>query len=210
MWPEAPRTEEMLDQVRRGESEAVERLLGAYREPLRRMIGMRLDPALAARLDASDVVQDVLVEVHRRLSDYLRNPAMPFPLWLRHIAKDHLIDAHRRHRVARRRSMDREQPLAPVRIGDESSFELAGQLLDQELTPASEAVRRELQRRLETAIAALPDGDREVILLRHGEQLSNQETAEALGATEAAASMRYLRAVRKLRAALLPGGGPAA
>jgi len=210
MWPEAPRTEEMLDQVRRGESDAVERLLGAYREPLRRMIGLRLDPALAARLDASDVVQEVLVEVHRRLSDYLRNPAMPFPLWLRHIAKDHLIDAHRRHRVARRRSMDREQPLAPARIGDESSFELAGQLLDQELTPASEAVRRELQRRLETAIAALPDADREVILLRHGEQLSNQETAEALGTTEAAASMRYLRAVRKLRSALLPGGGPAA
>ncbi|HBI47055.1 MAG TPA: RNA polymerase factor sigma-70 [Planctomycetales bacterium] len=209
MWPEAPRTEEMLNQVRRGESEAVERLLGAYREPLRRMIGLRLDPALAARLDASDVVQDVLVEVHRRLSDYLRNPAMPFQLWLRHIAKDHLIDAHRRHRVALRRSLDREQPLAPARLGDESSFELAGQLLDNELTPASEAVRRELQRRLETAIAALPDADREVILLRHGEQLSNQETAAALGTTEAAASMRYLRSVRKLRSALLPGGGPA-
>ncbi len=206
MWPEAPRTEEMLDECRRGESEAVERLLGAYREPLRRMIGLRLDPALAARLDASDVVQDVLVEVHRRLSDYLRNPVMPFPLWLRHIAQDHLIDAHRRHRVARRRSMDREQPLAG-RLGDESSFELAGQLLDHERTPASEAVSRELQRRLETAVAALPDADREVILLRHGEQLSNQETAAALGTTEAAASMRYLRAVRKLRAALLPGGG---
>ena len=75
------------------------------------MIGLRLDPALAARLDASDVVQDVLLEAHRRLSDYLRNPVMPFQLWLRHIAKDHLIDAHRRHRVAQRRSLDREQPL---------------------------------------------------------------------------------------------------
>jgi RNA polymerase sigma-70 factor, ECF subfamily len=207
MWPETPRTEELLDKVRKGEAEAVDGLLAAHREPLRRMIGLRIDPALAARLDASDVVQDVLLEAHRRLSDYLRNPVMPFQLWLRHIAKDHLIDAHRRHRVAKRRSLDREQPLGPARFNDESSFDLAGQLLDQGPTPASEAVQRELQRRLETAVAALPDADREVILLRHGEQLSNQETAAALGVNEAAASMRYLRAVRKLRAALLPGGG---
>src|SRR5207237_6646481 len=109
------------------------------------MIDLRLDPALAARLDASDVVQDVLLEAHRRLSDYLRNPTMPFALWLRHIAKDHLIDAHRRHRVAQRRSLDREQHLGPARLGDESSLDLAGQLLDHGPTPASEAVRHELQ-----------------------------------------------------------------
>jgi RNA polymerase sigma-70 factor, ECF subfamily len=207
MWPEAPRTEELLDKVRKGEPEAVDGLLAAHREPLRRMIGLRLDPALAARLDASDVVQDVLLEAHRRLSDYLRNPTLPFALWLRHIAKDHIIDAHRRHRIAQRRSLDREQPLAP-RFNDESSLDLVGQLLDQGPTPASDAVRRELQRRLETAVAALPDGDQEIILLRHGEQLSNQETAAALGINEAAASMRYLRAIRRLRAALLPSGGP--
>ena len=100
MWPETPRTAELLDKARNGDADAVDGLLAAHREPLRRMIGLRLDPALAARLDASDVVQDVLLEAHRRLSDYLRNPMMPFQLWLRHIAKDHLIDAHRRHRVA--------------------------------------------------------------------------------------------------------------
>src|SRR5271166_275995 len=104
MWPEAPRTDELLDRVRKGEANAVDGLLAAHREPLRRMIDLRLDPALAARLDASDVVQDVLLEAHRRLSDYLRDPKMPFQLWLRHIAKDHVIDAHRRHRVAQRRS----------------------------------------------------------------------------------------------------------
>ena len=81
-------------------------------------------------------------------SDYLRNPVMPFHLWLRHIAKDHVIDAHRRHRQAQRRSLDREQPLVPVAMADHSSFELAGQLLDQELTPASAAIRHELQKRL--------------------------------------------------------------
>ena len=167
-------------------------------KPLRRMIGLRLDPALAARLDASDVVQDVLLEAHRRLSDYLRNPTMPFHLWLRHIAKDHIIDAHRRHRDAQRRSLDREQPLVPAALR-RSSFDLAGQLLDQELTPASEAVRRELQRRLEAAVAELPEADREMILLRHGEQLSNQETAACPGPERG----------RRVDA-LSPGGAPPA
>ena len=97
------------------------------------MIGLRLDPALAARVDASDVVQDVLLEAHRRLSDYLRNPTMPFSLWLRHIAKDHIIDAHRRHRQAQRRAVDREQSLVPRHAPDQSSAELI-QLLDPELT----------------------------------------------------------------------------
>ena len=206
MWPNSPETQELLDRARQGEAGAVERLLDTHREPLRRMIGLRLDPALAARVDASDIVQDVLLEAHRRLAEYLRNPAMPFHLWLRHIAKDHVIDAHRRHRQAQRRSLDREQPLVPALLADHSSYELAGQLLDQEPTPASAAIRHELQRRLDTAIAALDDDDREVILMRHGEQLSNQEVAAALGLTEAAASMRYLRAVRRLRAELLPGG----
>src|SRR3954470_1585924 len=125
MWPEQPETQELLSQAREGRPEAVERLLTAHREPLRRMIGLRLDPALAARVDASDIVQDVLLEAHRRLAEYLRNPTMPFHLWLRHIAKDHVIDAHRRHRQAQRRSLDREQPLVPAVLPDQSSFELA-------------------------------------------------------------------------------------
>jgi RNA polymerase sigma-70 factor (ECF subfamily) len=206
MWPEQPETQALLSQARNGEAEAVDRLLTAHREPLRRMIGMRLDPALAARLDPSDIVQDVLLEAHRRLSDYLRDPVMPFHLWLRHIAKDHVIDAHRRHRVAQRRSLDRERPIVPAALNDHSSYELAGQLLDPERTPASEAVRRELQRRLDAAVAELNEQDREVILMRHAEQLSNQDVATALGLSEAAAAMRYLRAVRRLREALLPGG----
>ena len=205
MWPDTPQTQEMLDKARQGEADAVERLLTTHREPLRRMIGMRLDPALAARIDASDIVQDVLLEAHRRLSDYLRNPTMPFHLWLRHIAKDHVIDAHRRHRLAQRRSLDREQPLVPAPLADHSSYELAGQILDQEPTPASAAIRHELQKRLDAAVAALEEDDRDIILMRHAEQLSNQDVAAALELTEAAASMRYLRAVRRLRAALLPG-----
>jgi RNA polymerase sigma-70 factor, ECF subfamily len=203
MWPNSPDTQELLDQAKQGKAKAVERLLEVHREPLRRMIGLRLDPALAGRVDASDIVQEVMLEVSQRLADYLRNPAMPFHLWVRHIAKDHMIDAHRRHRQAQRRSLDREQPLVPAGLADQSSLELAGQFLDKEMTPASAAVRHELQRRMEQAVAGLEEDDREIILMRHYEQLSNQEVATALGLSEAAASMRHLRAVRKLRAALL-------
>ncbi len=204
MWSDQTETQNLLAQAHEGQAGAVDRLLDVHREPLRRMIDLRLDPALAARVDASDIVQDVLLEAHKRLEEYLRNPVMPFRLWLRHIAKDHVIDAHRRHRQAQRRSLDREQPLVPAVLNDHSSLELAGQLLDQERTPAAAAIHHELQSRLATAIADLDEDDREVILMRHREQMSNQQVAEALDLTEAAASMRYLRAVRRLRVALLP------
>jgi RNA polymerase sigma-70 factor (ECF subfamily) len=204
MWPNSPDTQELLNQVRQGEPAAVDRLLAVHREPLRRMIGLRLDPALAQRLDASDIVQEVLLEASRRLHDYLRDPTMPFHLWLRHLAKDHIIDAHRRHRQAQRRSLDREQPLLPAALADQSSVELAAQFVDQELTPATAAMRQEMQHRLEEAITSLDEHDREVILMRHFEQCSNQDVAAALGLSEAAASMRYLRAVRRLRSLLAP------
>jgi RNA polymerase sigma-70 factor (ECF subfamily) len=201
MSTNSPETQRLLDQARAGEKSAVEQLLDQHRQPVRRMIDLRLDPALARRVDASDIVQDVLLEASRRLADYLKNPVMPFHLWLRHIAKDHVIDAHRKHRLAQRRSLDREQSLRPA-LADDSSLDLAAQLFDQELTPASAAIRHELQRRLESAVAAMDDDDREMILMRHFEQLSNQEVATILDLTEAAASMRYLRAIRRLRALL--------
>jgi RNA polymerase sigma-70 factor (ECF subfamily) len=204
MWPNTTDTQELLDKAKQGNAAAVEQLLAQHREPIRRMIDLRLDPAIVQRLDASDVVQEVLLEANRRLPDYLKSPTMPFHLWLRHIAKDHVIDAHRRHHRAQKRGVDREQPIhAPARA-DHSSLELAGQLLDQDLTPASAAIQNEMQRRLNAAITQLDEDDREVILMRHYEMLANQEVAAALGLTEAAASMRYLRAVRKLRDLLAP------
>jgi RNA polymerase sigma-70 factor (ECF subfamily) len=206
MQPTSPETQQLLDRARNGDQAAAEQLLAREREPLRRMIDLRLDPRLAGRVDASDVVQDVLVEVHKRLQDYLKNPVMPFHLWMRHIAKDHLIDAHRRHRLAKRRAVDREQPLVPAGLADHSSIVLGAQFIDQELTPASAAIRNEMERRLQEAVATLEEEDREVILMRHFEQLSNQEVAAMLGLTEAAASMRHLRAVRRLRALLVPDG----
>src|SRR5262245_28202722 len=205
MWTNSDQTQELLDQARQGDANAVERLLTVHREPLRRMIDLRLDPALAARVDASDIVQDVLLEAHRRLQDYLRKPAMPFHLWLRHIAKDHIIDAHRHERLAQRRSVDREQSMNAVRPG-ESSLEWAAQFLDQEATPASAAIRQEMERKVQAAIAQLDEDDRDIILMRYVEQLPNQDVAATLGLTEAAASMRCLRAVRRLQSLLLQTG----
>ena len=141
------------------------------------MIDLRLDRALVRRVDASDIVQDVLLKAHERLADYLRDPSMPFHLWLRQIARDHMIDAHRRHRVAARRSLDRERPLAAAAFLDRSSIDLAAQLRDPNLTPAAAALRRELERRFHAALRLLDEDDREIIMMRHFEQLSNAEAA---------------------------------
>jgi RNA polymerase sigma-70 factor (ECF subfamily) len=206
VWPDACETQNLLHRVAQADAGATEELWERHRPALRRMIGLRLDQALARRVDASDVVQDVLLKANQRLSEYLRNPAMPFHLWLRQIARDHVIDTHRRHRQAARRSMDREQRIGAGATGgayeDRSSLDLAGQLRDPALTPAAEALRHELQCRFHAALLRLDDGDREIILLRHFEQLSNTEAAQALGLSEAAVGMRHLRALRRLRAVL--------
>jgi RNA polymerase sigma-70 factor (ECF subfamily) len=208
MWPNADETRDLLARAKAGDTAAVDDLLSRHREPLRRAVDLRIDPALARRVDASDIVQDVLVEASGRLQEYLRNPAMPFHLWLRHLAKDRMIDAHRFHRHAQRRSIDREQAQIPAWAGD-SSIQLLANLLDRDRTPASAAVQHEMELRLRQALDALNEDDREVIWMRHYEQLGNQEVAETLGLTEAAASMRYLRALRRLRQELLgEEGGP--
>jgi RNA polymerase sigma-70 factor (ECF subfamily) len=201
MWPTREETDRLLADARTGNADE---LLARFREPLRRVIDLRLDPVLARRVDASDIVQDVLLEANQRLTDYLKSPTMPFHLWLRHLAKDRIIDTHRRHRTAQRRSIDKEQPIARPAWADESEASLVAQLVDPEKTPASEAVQGELARRLAAALNELSEDDREIVLLRHHEQLANQDVAKLLDLTEAAASMRYLRALRRLRAVLLP------
>ncbi len=202
IWPDGQPTEELLSGARAGDERAVEHLLDRHRDSLRRMIAMRLDRKISRRIDVSDVVQDVLIEANRRLRDYLDNPVMAFHLWIRQIAKDRIIDAHRRHRVSGKRSVDREQPMVAEGALDQSTIDLAAQLCDRELTPAAAATQRELAAHIQAAIELLDDRDREIILMRHYEQLSNQEIASALQLTEPAASMRYLRALKRLRVQL--------
>ena len=203
MWPDKTITQKLLLGARKGDGSAVNRLLDRHRQALRRMVQLRLDQKIQGRVDVSDIVQDVLVEANRRLPQYLENPVMSFHLWVRQIAKDRIIDAHRRHRVSAKRSVDREQPLAVPAASDHSTYELAAQIRDPELTPAEAATRQEMSQLVERALGRLGEQDCEIIIMRHYEQLSNMEIAESLGLTEPAASMRYLRTVRRLRELLL-------
>lgn len=198
MWPESEKTQELIANAREGDGDALERLLERHRDAVVRLVAMRLDHRVRRRVDVSDVVQDVMIEANRRLTEYLSKPPMPFHLWLRQIARDRIIDTHRRHRGSAKRNIDREQPVN-VAAGDRSTFDLVAQLCDQELTPAAAATQKELAQRVEEAITRLEDQDCEIILMRHYEQLTNQEAATALGLTAPAASMRYLRAIRRLR-----------
>ena len=195
----------LLDRVRRGDGDAVNGLLERHRETIKRMIDRRMDLGVQRRVDASDIVQDVMIEANRRLGDYLANPTMPFQLWLRHMARDRLIDAHRRHRVAASRSVDREVPLVVPDSGDQSQADLGGQIADRELTPAAAATWHELERRFAAAVDLLDEGDRQIVLLRHFEHLSTAEAADVLGLSKPAAGMRYLRAMRRLRVLLDDG-----
>ena len=199
MWPESDRTQDILRDVAGGDAEAVNRLMDRHREAVRRVVQLRLDHAVARRVDASDVVQDVMLEASQRLTDYLRNPGMPFHLWLRQLALDRIIDMHRRHRGAQRRSVDREQNFSGVGNDEQSAADLAALLRDAELTPAAAALRKELQSRFVAALQQMDEGDREIIVMRHFEHLGNSEAAEALGLSAPAAGMRYLRAIRRLR-----------
>ncbi len=201
MWPDSSETQELLLAARDGDASARNALLERHRDALRRMVGMRMDRTLQRRVDASDIVQDVLVEANRRLTDYLESTGMPFQLWLRHLARDRMIDAHRRHHAARR-NVAREQPLEAASQNDQSAFDLVALVRDRELTPAAAATHHELEQRFQAAIETLDDADREVVLMRHFEQLSNKDVAQTLEISESAAGMRYLRAMRRLRTIL--------
>ena len=169
-WPQSEQTQELLDGAKAGDASAAGQLLDRHRDSLRRMIELRLDRRIQQRVDASDIVQEVLIEANRRLHSYLNDPVMPFHLWLRQMARDRIIDAHRRHRASFKRSVDREQAMAAPAALDRSTIELAAQLCDPELTPAAAATMQELQRRFQAALDTMEEHDREIVLMRHFEQ----------------------------------------
>jgi RNA polymerase sigma-70 factor (ECF subfamily) len=199
--PDSCETQRLLEQVRAGDAPAREALFERHRPYLRRLVEFRLDPKLRGRLDASDVVQEAQIEALRRLEEYVRQPALPFHLWLRQIAHDRLLMLRRYHLGAARRSVQRELPLP-----ERSSLLLAQQLLALGSSPSRQLLKREFARRVRQAVAELPDGDREVLVMRKLEGLSNQEVAQVLGMDPATASRRYGRAILRLRDLLLEGG----
>jgi RNA polymerase sigma-70 factor (ECF subfamily) len=197
----APDTNELLDRVRRGDGAARQQLLARHLHRLRKMITLRLDRRLAARVDPSDVVQESLAEADRKLGDYLKEQPLPFYPWLRQIAAERLAKLHRRHLHAGKRDARREEP-GVLDLPDESALQLASRLAAPGTSPSRQVVREELRQRLQEALARLGERDREVLVLRYLEQLSTRETAAVLGITEGAVKVRHLRALERLRALL--------
>jgi RNA polymerase sigma-70 factor (ECF subfamily) len=198
MTPMQPDTEELLRQAGQGDPNARARLLARHRARLRKMVSCRLDRRLAARIDSSDVVQDVLAEASQKLGRYLRDRPLPFFPWLRQLAWERLAALHRRHVQAQKRSVRREEPW-PSNLPDESAVELAGRLVARDSSPSQRLLREELLERMRRALLRLPERDREVLVLRHLEQLSVAETAEVLEISPGAVKVRHLRALERLR-----------
>jgi RNA polymerase sigma-70 factor (ECF subfamily) len=196
-----PDTDQLLDRVTGGDAAARQALLVRHRDRLRKMVAFHLDRRLAARVDPSDVVQEALADAAGRLSDYARRRPLPFYPWLRQLAWDRLIELHRRHVRAGKRSVMREDPDA-LRLPDESAAQLAARLADLGSSPSERLLRDELRQRVRLALARLSAGDREVLVLRHLEQLSTADSAAVLGISEGAFKSRHLRALQRLRALL--------
>jgi RNA polymerase sigma-70 factor (ECF subfamily) len=199
--PDSAETHILLRQVRDGDRGAFDRLFARYRPFLRRVIKLRLDTRLRARLDLSDVIQETQLEAFRRLGDYLERRPMPFRLWLHKTACERLLVLWRRHVDAARRAVGREVPLP-----DRSSLLLARKLLAVGSSPSQQLARRELACRVREAVERLAPADREVLLMRTFEGLSNAEIGQLLGLDPAAVSQRHGRALLRLHKLLAEGG----
>jgi RNA polymerase sigma-70 factor (ECF subfamily) len=194
-------TRYLLDGVRAGDAQAFVQLFAQHRTLLLRMVELRLDSRLRGRVDASDIVQETYLEAYRRLDSYLRTPKLPFRQWLRQIAYDRTRKASREHRTRQKRTVEREVPLP-----ERSSLELARQLLAGDSTPSHRLGRQELAQQLRQALARLPETDREILIMRHFEELSNQEVAALLGLEPGTVSKRHGRAMLRLHRLLFQGG----
>jgi RNA polymerase sigma-70 factor (ECF subfamily) len=201
-------TVELLGRARAGDAAALNEIFLRHRDRLRRMVELRLDHRLQARVDPSDVIQDAYLEAAGRLPEYLRDPHLPLFLWLRLVVGERLARLHRHHLGVRARDARREVSLDRAAWPQASSAALAAQLLGRHTSPSQAAVRAEQLRWLQEALNGLDPVDREVLALRHFEQLSRAEAAQVLGIREEAAAKRYVRALRRLKAALadMPGG----
>jgi RNA polymerase sigma-70 factor, ECF subfamily len=201
-------TDHLLQRVAAGDQEVWGELLTRYQERLRTMVALRLDRRLQGRIDPSDILQEAYLQASLQLADYLKNPTMPFFLWLRLVTGQRMVALHRHHLGTQARDAGREVSLYRGALPEASSAALAAQLLGQETRPSEAAMRAELSIRLQEALNTMDPLDREVLVLRHFEQLSNTEIAQVLAIRESAASKRYVRALERLKEILLtmPGG----
>ena len=208
MTGEASETAGLLRRAAQGDQAAWGALLVRSRDRLRRMVALRLDRRLQGRVDPSDIIQEACIDASARLAEYARQPDMPFFLWLRFLTGQRLVRVHRQHLGAEMRDVAREVSLYRGALPAATSAALAAQLLGRDTRPSEAAVRAERSIRLQEALNSMDPLDREVLALRHFEQLSNAEAARVLGLQESAAAKRYVRALKRLRLILdaRPGG----
>jgi RNA polymerase sigma-70 factor (ECF subfamily) len=208
MTDDSTQTDRLLRLAAEGDKGSWGALLTRHESRLRRLVTFRLDQRLQGRVDPADVIQEVYLEALDHLGEYLREPAMPFFLWLRGITGNKLLELHRRHLGTRMRDAAREVSLYRGGLQDTTSAALAAQLLGHATGPSEAALRAERKARLQEALDQMDTLDREVLALRHFEQLTNAEAAQVLGIQEKAAGKRYLRALQRLKEilAVMPGG----
>ena len=210
MRDEPPEAEALLARAAAGDRASWGALLTAHEPRLARMVAFRMDPRLRGRVDADDVVQEAFGEAAAHRADFFRAPSPPVPLflWLRGVVSNKLLEVHRHHLGTRMRDAKRELPLDAPRNPDETSAALCAHLTAGLTRPSVAAARGELRTRLAEALGGMDPTDREVLALRHFEQLSNAEAAQVLGIQERAAAKRYLRALGRLKEILseMPGG----
>lgn len=199
-------TREVIDRLQAGDSHAFAALFAQYRRRLKQMLEFRIDRRLRVRADASDILQEVYIDAHQRMRHYLKRPELSFYVWLRQLTAQRLIDVHRQHLKAEKR--DAKQEVSICRHGlAATSASMAMQLVAQLASPSQMAMQAEMIAQVEAALEGMDQIDREVLALRHIEEMRNSEVAEVLEITVAGASNRYMRALARLRDVLqeLPG-----
>jgi len=201
-------TDDLVERLRGGDRQALTDLFQRHRDRLRRMVELRMDPRIQGRVDASDVLQDAFLDTVARVDSYLQRPDLPAFLWLRLIVGERLAICQRRHLGTKMRAAGQEVSLYRDPLPQATSAALASMLLGRLTSPSHAAVRAELVLQVQEALNALDPLDREVVALRHFEQLSRAETAQVLGISEEAGAKRYIRALKRLKAVLatMPGG----
>jgi RNA polymerase sigma-70 factor (ECF subfamily) len=199
----------ILERALGGDCGALAELFERHRGRLEQMVQLRLDRRLQGRLDPADVLQEAYLDVARRFPEYASEPKVPFYLWLRFLTGQRLVDLHRQHLGARMRNAGLEVSLYRGDFPRASSASLAELLLGRLTSASRAAIRAETQLRVQEALNAMDAIDREVLVLRHFEMLSNEETAQVLGLKPSAASNRHIRALGRLREimAQVPGSG---
>jgi len=197
----------LLHRAAGGDQDALRALFSRHRDRLKRMVHLLLNRRLAGRVDDSDVLQESYLEISKHLDEYLKEPSTPFFLWLRNMTALKLAEVHRRHLGTQLRDADREVTLHRGGLPMADSVSLAAQLLGKLTAPSQAAIKAETRILVQEALNSMDAVDREVLALKHFEQLSTTEIAEVLGLSKAGAGSRYLRAIKRLREILerLPG-----